>query len=175
MSFETPVRLKSLFLRAAASELTSVTVSAHAHPFMTTVYCSSCLMLLYQCGSKSLRNASNSLLNRSHQESTQFWNRKEVQPGTSKFIYECMYASLSWEQVRRVTVTLNCESNDKIGTTVLKVSLFPLVSLLFRDFIQQSISMSHTHLTLISYTLLIYQQNAHTHTHTHTKSSVVIR
>ncbi len=45
--------------------------------------CSSCVMLSCQCGPKSLRNVSNTLLNLCHQELRQFWRRKGVQPGTS--------------------------------------------------------------------------------------------
>ncbi len=46
--------------------------------------CSNCVMLSYQYGPKSLRNVSNTLLNLCHEELSQFWRQKGVQPVTSK-------------------------------------------------------------------------------------------
>ncbi len=46
--------------------------------------CSNCVMLSCQCGPKSLRNVSNTLLNLCHEELRHFWRRRGVQPDTSK-------------------------------------------------------------------------------------------
>ncbi len=46
--------------------------------------CSNCVLVSCQCGPKSLRNVSNTLLNLYHEELRQFWRQKGVQPGTSK-------------------------------------------------------------------------------------------
>ncbi len=45
--------------------------------------CSNCVMLSCQYGPESLRNVSNTLLNRCHEELRQFWRQKWVQPGSS--------------------------------------------------------------------------------------------
>ncbi len=53
------------------------------YPVSGRQICSNCVMLSCQYGPRSLRNVSNTLLNPCHEELTQFWRQKWVQPGTS--------------------------------------------------------------------------------------------